>query len=251
MVKLSYLLNRLTLVFIIILVSGCVIEEDVEEEIIEQKIMPIVNDDGSVEAVYFCPREDCSKKLSEFILSAKEKVYCAFFDLDLEEVINALKEKSKKIDVKVVVDKDNYEIVEDLDFVKPDTRSAFMHNKFCVVDDRIMSGSFNPTINGAEKNNNNFVIIKSSVLAKNYEDEFNELWNNEFGKGKKVKNPIIILSGNRVENYFCPEDECSEKVKNALNKAKKNIYFLVFSFTHDGIANKIVVKMHEGIDVKG
>ena len=249
MIKYTYLLNRLTLVILIVLVSGCMIEEAAVKQ---SKIIPVVYDQGSVEAVYFCPRDDCSGKLAEFILSAKEKVYCAFFDLDLEDVKNALDTQYKRgLDVKLVVDTDNYEYAEEFDFAKGDERSALMHNKFCIVDERISTGSFNPTVNGAEKNNNNLIIINSSVLAKNYEDEFNELWNKTFGKGNKVNNPVIYLNESKIENYFCPEDSCSEKIKNALEKAEESIYFLVFSFTHDGIANKIVLKMHEGASVKG
>jgi phosphatidylserine/phosphatidylglycerophosphate/cardiolipin synthase-like enzyme len=242
--------NKLILIILLILISGCTIEGKVVEDI-GQAVIPIVQDEGSVEGVYFCPRDDCSGKLTDFILSAKQRVYCAFFDLDLDNVINALKEKNKKVDVRVVVDKDNYDIVEYLDFVKPDTRSAFMHNKFCIVDNKISTGSFNPTVNGNEKNNNNLIIISSKVLAENYEDEFSELWNGTFGKGDNVEFPIVYLSGRRIENYFCPEDSCGEKIRNTLDKAEDSIHFLTFSFTHNSIANKIVLKMHENVSVQG
>jgi phosphatidylserine/phosphatidylglycerophosphate/cardiolipin synthase-like enzyme len=248
MVKITYLLNRLTLVILLVLVSGCT---PIEGNVVSQNIVISVKDKGNVEGIYFCPRDDCSGRLANFILSAKQRVYCAFFDLDLEDVINALKEKSKKIDVKVVVDKDNYEIVEELDFVKPDTRSAFMHNKFCVVDNKISTGSFNPTINGNEKNNNNLIIVNSKRLAENYEDEFDELWNNIFGKGNRTEIPIIYLDEIKIENYFCPEDSCGDRIRDVLGKAENSINFLTFSFTHDSIGNKIVVKMHEGVEVKG
>jgi len=250
MFKYYYLLNRLTLIILIVFVGGCNIEGSVVGNA-EQRVVHAVRDEGNIEGVYFCPRDECEEELSQFILSAEKRVHCALFDLDLEKVIYALKKQNKKIDVKVVVDKDNYEIVENLDFVKPDTRSSLMHNKFCIADNRISTGSFNPTINGAEKNNNNLIIINSSALANNYEKEFNELWNGNFGKGNRTEIPIIYLSDIRIENYFCPEDSCSERIKDALNKAEKTIYFLVFSFTHDGIANKIVIKLHENVSVKG
>ena len=248
MVKYAYLLNSLTLVILLVLVSGCAAEGPVRQS----KIIPVVHDQGSVEAVYFCPRDECENKLAEFILSGKNKVHCAFFDLDLEKVKNALNTQYKKgLDVRLVVDTDNYEYVEEFGFAKGDERSALMHNKFCIVDDRISSGSMNPTVNGAEKNNNNLIIINSPVLADNYEAEFSEFWNETFGKGDRVNNPIVYLDGTKIENYFCPEDLCSEKIKNVLDKAENSIYFLVFSFTHDSIANKIVLKIHEDISVKG
>ena len=151
MVKLRLLLNRLTLVFLIVLVSGCSMTGNVT------KVTTVVKeDDGGIEAVYFCPRDDCSGKLAEFILEA-EKVDCALFDLDLEEVIDALKLKE---DVRLVVDEDNFEYVEELDFAKHDNRSSFMYNKFCVSDGEfVITGSTNPTVNGVEKNYNNWIII--------------------------------------------------------------------------------------------
>jgi phosphatidylserine/phosphatidylglycerophosphate/cardiolipin synthase-like enzyme len=234
---------------LLVLVSGCAAEGNI---IKQSRIITVIHDKGGVEAVYFCPRDSCELMLAQFILSAKERVHCAFFDLDLDGVINALDTQYKKgLDVKLVVDTDNYGYVESLDFAVQDNRSSIMHNKFCIIDNSISTGSFNPTVNGAQKNNNNLIIINSKVLADNYEDEFDELWNGIFGKGGKVNNPVVYLNGSKIENYFCPDDSCSEKVKDALEKAENSIYFLVFSFTHDSIANKIVLKMHENVSVKG
>ena len=239
----SYLLNRLTLVILAVLISGCSI-------IAETEITGVVRDKGSIEAIYFCPRDNCTTKLSEFILTADESVHCALFDLDLDEVIDAL--KSKNIDVKLVVDNDNYEFVDHLKFAKQDTSSQLSHNKFCIIDNkRISTGSFNPTFNGANKNNNNLIILESKTLANNYEKEFQELWNEKFGKGEKVNNPIIYLNKTKTENYFCPEDNCGEKIKNILMKAEKEIYFMTFSFTHESIANALLLKNLDNISIKG
>ncbi len=237
----------LIILLLVLILTGC--SNSIRGKYTE--VRTVVSEDVGNSSVVFCPRENCSNALAEFILSAEEYVYCAFFDLDLEDVIDALKEKSKKIDVKVVVDKDNYELVDDLKFVKHDTRSAFMHNKFCVKDDLwISSGSFNPTDNGANLNNNNLIFIKSKYLASNYKDEFTELWNGEFGKGDNVRYPIINIGDSKVKNWFCPEDFCGDKIEEELKKAQNNIYFMVFSFTHNGIANELLMK-NEDIDVKG
>jgi len=216
------------------------------------KVIDVIKEEGVV-SVYFCPREDCEEMLSNFILTAEEYAYCAFFDLDLPKVINSLNNLSSRgIDVKIVVDGDNYDIVKELNFARHDNRSAYMHNKFCVIDGkRISSGSMNPTKSCAYKNNNNLLLVDSRTLAENYEKEFQELWNYEFGKGEKTEYPIVYLNGARIENYFCPEDECSKHVKEALSKAEKSIYFMTFSFTHDGIANILLIKNDEGIPVKG
>ena len=63
--------------------------------------------------------------------------------------------------------------------------------------------------------------------------------------------PIIYLNKTRIQNYFCPEDHCGDKIEKELEKAKTNIYFLQFSFTHNAIANKLIKKLHQGVEVKG
>ncbi len=248
MIKLSYLLNRLTLVLILILVSGC----GISGKITEQNIKLVVHDKGGIEDIYFCPGDNCSKAFSEFLSSAEKSLHCAIYDLDIEEAISVLEEKSKNIDVKLIVDTDNYKYVKELDFVIEDNRSSIMHNKFCISDnEKIITGSMNPTVNGVERNNNNLIVLKSKRLAENYEDEFNEMWNGMFGKGDKTRMPIIYVNQTKIENYFCPEDNCGEKIEEVLGEAEESIYFMLFSFTHTGIANEIVRRIFNDVDVKG
>jgi len=200
--------------------------------------------------VYFCPRENCSSALVDFIDSAEESVYCALFDVGLEEVQEKLLEKASEVEVKVVTD-DGYLKKFNHSFVKAD-KWGLMHNKFCVIDGKkISTGSMNPTENGAFKNNNNLLLIDSSVLASNYLDEFWEMWEGTFKKGEKVLNPAIEIDGVVVENYFCPEDNCAERVKEVLREAEESIYLMTFSFTNDGIANVLLVKNEEGVEIKG
>lgn len=126
-----------------------------------------------------------------------------------------------------------------------------MHNKFCIFDNKIIStGSFNPTYNDNYKNNNNLIIIESDYLAINYESEFEELWNLQFGKGEKVKYKKIDYGNITITNLFCPEDLCAENVINELENSNKSIYFMLFSFTDEDVANKLIEKS-KSIDIKG
>ncbi len=208
-----------------------------------------VSEDGSIEVV-FCPHQDCEGSLLAFIDSAQESLHCAFFEVDLGVIREKLLEKEKQIDVKVITD-DGYLYEFDHDFVKTD-KSGLMHNKFCVIDGvKVSSGSMNPTDNGAFKNNNNLLLIESSILAQNYEDEFAEMWNGTFKKGDPVSTPVVEVSGIKIENYFCPEDDCALHVKEVLKSAKESIHFMTFSFTDDSIANILLLKKSEGLDIKG
>ncbi|PIN86330.1 hypothetical protein COV19_06005 [Candidatus Woesearchaeota archaeon CG10_big_fil_rev_8_21_14_0_10_44_13] len=201
--------------------------------------------------VLFCPRDNCGGNL-EYLLNRSAKAHCAFFDLDLENVIAQFDARYGDSRL-AVIDADNFmKGWENKTNLRKDSRKAFMHNKFCVIDDEIVwTGSMNPTHNCDEKNNNNAVIIYSKALARNYEDEFQELWKGVFGKGAKVENPIIDLNGTIIESYFCPEDYCANIEMKEFSKANESIYFMTFSFTHQKEGDLVKKRYLEGIDVKG
>ncbi|MFQ5474978.1 MAG: phospholipase D-like domain-containing protein [Candidatus Nanoarchaeia archaeon] len=212
---------------------------------------PVIEQTGDIQ-VRFCPQENCSDYLLKEMEKAEESLHCAFFDIDLPEIINVLEEKSKKIDVRLVVDDNNFDEVSQLDFVKQDTTSQYSHNKFCVIDGKtVTTGSFNPTFNGNYRNNNNLVIVESSKLAGNYEEEFSELWAEEFGTGKVTKDPIVILNNTTVKSYFCPEDWCANRIIDELHNANESVYFMTFSFTSEPIARKLIELHERNVTVKG
>lgn len=201
--------------------------------------------------IFFCPRDNCSLALEQFINSAESSIHCAFFDLDLANIKSVLWEKSKTMDVKVVVDNENYRGLENYSFIINDTSSQLSHNKFCIIDNKkISTGSMNPTNRCAYFNNNNLLLIGSEKFAENYESEFEELWGRQFGKGQPVQNPIIYLGNIKIENFFCPEDDCAKHVSDTLREAKSSIYFMTYSFTNNEIGNVILSKIG-AIPIKG
>ena len=220
--------KKIILILLLIFLTACIpIKQTKTTSIIKE------TNNYSIE-VYFCPQDNCSKQLINLINSANSSVYCAFYDIDLPEVIDVLKNKDAKL------------IIED------NKSSALMHNKFCIIDDKtIATGSFNPTFYGDIYNNNNLVIIYSRYLAQNYKEEFDELLQENFGKGNKVKYPVIELNNIKIQNYFCPEDNCAGHIIDELRKAKHSINFMTFTFTHDNIANMLAIKLHKNITVRG
>ena len=128
----------------------------------------IPNEIAEKPEVYFCPKEDCGKVLEALIKSANFSVHCALYDINLKNVISALAIKSKTADVKLVMDDSNYKNQTKGDGIRLDDGNQLMHNKFCVIDGKIViTGSFNPTDNDNNYNNNNIVIVYSNILAKN------------------------------------------------------------------------------------
>lgn len=214
-------------------------------EIYEKKIIPyeLIPEPR----VYFCPRDKCDEILAEEI-KKYQTADCALHDLNLKNVIEALETRPN---VRVVLD-DHYQHRVSGDFYRFDTSRQITHNKFCILDNKtIITGSTNPTENCATKNNNNLIIIESQYLVHNYNSEFEELWNGQFGRGSRVEFPRLNLSGNLYENYFCPEDYCQWNVLRLLETAKESIYFMCFSFTDEKISDKIIEKHNLGIEVRG
>ncbi len=213
-------------------------------------------DDGSY-APYFCPvnNDSCISSVSELINASERSVHCAFFDLDLKDVIHALTQKSGKADVRVVIDNENADGLDAYPFIRLDTSSQYSHNKFCIFDDKtVLTGSMNPTLNGATKNNNHFVVFESRLMGENYEAEFRELWAGKFGEGEAVPHPRINLSSVIVENYFCPED-CIEgpggisRVVELIQQANESIHVAMFSFTSQETAHALLAARQRGVDV--
>jgi phosphatidylserine/phosphatidylglycerophosphate/cardiolipin synthase-like enzyme len=229
-------------IFLLFLVLGC-------SNLTGNSVKTIPREFSRDIEVYFCPRDNCGERLVNFISNAKTSVHCALFDLEIEGVISALAEKSKYLDVKLVVDGDNLDELNGRG-IRFDDSKQFTHNKFCVVDgNAVWTGSFNPTYNGANYNNNNVVVFYSKYLAENYEDEFTELWNLNFGSGKRVKNSVVYLNNIKIENFFCPEDYCEARIANTLNKAKHSVRFMIFTFTSEPIGDALLFL--EDVDIKG
>lgn len=234
---------KIPLVFLMVFVVSC------NPNLSGNVVHSFIQDDGDLQ-LYFCPQEQCEDAFIQALHSAQESLHCALFEVELESLKQVLLEKQLKIDVKIVTDND-YLHQFNYSFVRADSW-GLMHNKFCVIDGKkVTTGSMNPTFNDAYKNNNNLLIIESELLAQNYEDEFQEMWQGQFKKGNMVQTPTIKINQTIVQNYFCPDDLCAEHVKEELQKAQKSIYFMTFAFTHDGIAHVLLLKQQEGLEIHG
>ena len=118
--------------------------------------------------VYFAPPQPddpdpIDQALLRLINSAQTSVNCAFYELGLPIVADALVSRHQAgVRVGIVSDSDYADRTAVQNCIAAgipvafDERPAFMHNKFCVVDERfVWTGSTNITENCMYKNNNN------------------------------------------------------------------------------------------------
>jgi hypothetical protein len=97
----------------------------------------------------FCPSENCLNLFLEEFDKANKNIFCAFYDLENKNIINKLNEKSKKVEVKLIIDneyldEENLEIIEESSiqiYSDEDRKTRFnnyMHHKFCIIDEKTL-----------------------------------------------------------------------------------------------------------------
>jgi phosphatidylserine/phosphatidylglycerophosphate/cardiolipin synthase-like enzyme len=208
-------------------------------------------------------------RLIEKINAAQQSIHIVSFEFDLTRVAEALIAANERgVDVRWVTDDEHgLEADEEPDHgqfamldeagieVRSDTRSALMHNKFWIFDGQtVWTGSTNVTTNGIFKQDNNAIVIHSPELAAIYEREFEEMWNGEFGprSTSQLAEQVVTLDGKEVLVVFTPEDSALEDIIiPVVNTAEHSIRFMAFSFTDYPLANAMIERARNGVDVAG
>ena len=221
--------------------------------------------------IYFtnptCPPEServggLDEDIANDMLTADVRVDIAAFDLDSEPIVQALIDlEARGVEVRVVTDSDNGDLSSINRLrrngvsVVEDNRSGLMHNKFVVIDGRILwLGSMNFTTNGVYCNNNNVVRINAPRLATNYTTEMDEMYVDRlFGPDspENTPNETLSIGGIEVENYLGPEKEISLIISRRVARAEEEILFMAFSFTDEQIGESLLGRADSGVIVRG
>lgn len=135
--------------------------------------------------VFMCPAEHCKEQVIAALEQADESIYFmiySFTDADISDVlISKFKDGVKVKGVMEKSQRSRYSAFAALQAagiaVQWDKNRASMHHKVLIIDEKtVITGSFNPTKNGNERNNENVVIIKNRQIAKQFVDEFKSLY---------------------------------------------------------------------------
>jgi len=200
--------------------------------------------------------------LARAVDAAQSSVDIAAYDFDLLSVARAvLRAAGRGVPVRIVVDSDNWH-TEALDLLRGagipvvgDGGDALMHDKFVVIDGReVWAGSMNLTINDAYRNDNNLIRIRSAALAEEFTAEFEEMFAaKRFGVASPSGNGAarVDTDAGPIEVLFAPEDCVAGRIIELIEGAQREIRFLAFSFTSDGIAAAMIARAREGILLSG
>jgi len=145
---------------------------------------------GHYVSPYFSPDRGADDTTIGFIDHCHSYLDVAIYSLTHNGIADALlRAHGRGVKVRVLIDAlqaaNAYADDESLEAagieVRRDTQAGAMHNKFMIGDGRdgglaVQTGSFNFSKNAADKNAENFVVIRLQYIAKAYQDEFERLW---------------------------------------------------------------------------
>ncbi len=196
--------------------------------------------------------------------TAKRSIDAALHEIDSDRIAQGLIAAHRRgVRVRIVTEDDYMDeaSIEALQtagvpIVSDEGHSGLMHNKFLVIDQRyVWTGSFNTTDNGAFKNNNNSIWVESVEVAENFTHAFLDMFERQqFGGGSRspVPHPVVTMpDGTTIRTAFAPDYDVARFIVNHLRQAEQSIYFMAFSFTHDGIGKIMKARFQDGLDVRG
>ena len=239
---------------------------------------PSENSSGQIE-VYFSKSVDTSystgvdavqtniaQRMVERINAATTSIDFCFFAFTHDDVADALvAAHNRGVAVQVI-----YEVFDPVINVltvagievrtDPDEEHENSHNKFAIFDSRdgdetndvVWTGSWNASYNGTDSNAENAVVVHDAALASAYRIEFDEMWGGAFSRAKADNTPhLFLIGGKNVEQYMSPTDGLPGKMEALMDTADTDMFFAIYSFTHDVIFDAIVARFDAGVAVRG
>jgi phosphatidylserine/phosphatidylglycerophosphate/cardiolipin synthase-like enzyme len=204
-------------------------------------------------------------ELLNLINKAQDSIYFAIYGLrGQDDILKALiRAKKRGVIIKGIVDSDSHnknyysdtKLLYKYFKVKSDHQSYIMHNKFFIIDKKILwTGSSNISDTGTGGYNaNNAVIINDLTIVSLYLKEFNQMFNNELFHihKKKLTQEKIKLSNSIVSVYFSPKSNTYYNgIKTLIQNAQQYIYIPIFYLTHKDLANTLLNARKRGVDIK-
>jgi len=146
-------------------------------------------DAAHISEVLFFPDDDTHSKLTRiisYLLTAKSSIDVCVYTITDDRLSNALMDAKKRgVNVRVITDDDQaLTLGSDIEKMKEhgipirmDNSPSNMHNKFSIIDHKvILNGSFNWTRAASTANRENVVITNEKDLIIAFSTEFERLW---------------------------------------------------------------------------
>ena len=140
--------------------------------------------------VYFSLYDDPETVIINNIDAAEEFINIAMYTFTDVEIAQAILEaRDRGIDIKIYLDRSQVKakysrsryFVKNGIEVRVSSNSYIMHNKFAVIDQKlVITGSYNWTASAGERNDENLLVIDDNYIVERYQNQFNNLWDNKY-----------------------------------------------------------------------
>ncbi len=140
--------------------------------------------------VLFSPKDECGKVILEEINQAEKSIELAMYYLTSRTLSKALVSAVKRgVKVRAFLDGEGArEYYSKADFlkkngilVKLEKGKGLMHNKFCIIDDKlVITGSYNWTTSADLQNDENVIFISSQEVVRAYRIQFEKYWQGSY-----------------------------------------------------------------------
>jgi len=142
--------------------------------------------------VYFSLYDAPELIIIEKIDNAKDFINIAMYTFTDREIAQAIiRAKDRGVNIKIYLDrsqinakysKSRYFINNGIEEgIRISSNNYIMYNKFAVIDNKIViTGSYNWTASAGERNDENLLVIDDKNIIKEYQNQFNILWNNKY-----------------------------------------------------------------------
>ena len=196
------------------------------------------------------------------LTAAQSQVHLAMYSFTINEISEALAQaKERGVRVELVMESDNMDssavkqMTKDGIPIHGDKVDSLMHDKFLVIDEHIVwTGSMNMTYTSLCEDLNNAVRIEDPSLATKYEEEFDEMFIQGLFSRQSLEDPGVmpaVIDSRSLGVYFSPEDHVQQQILDMIGIAQSSIEFLGYSFTADPLAEALIEKSQQGVEVRG
>ena len=137
-------------------------------------------------SVSFSRIDDTSSLIRTWISKANSSIEVAVYSFTQDSIADALvSAKNRGVALRVLMDSgtisdsgSEFSRLQKLGItIKTDSSKGLMHDKFFIIDGRVVgTGSYNWTMSAEDDNAENLLIVRSVVLAERYLNEFTALW---------------------------------------------------------------------------
>jgi len=196
--------------------------------------------------VYFSLYDNPQKAIIKNINQAEAFINIAMYVFTDKEIATSLiNAQDKGVKIRVYLDRSQIDskyslsrfLVQKRIKVRISTNNYIMHNKFAIIDNRILlTGSYNWTFSANNRNDENLLVIDDPEVIEIYQNQFVNLWTNKFSlnRTKELFNKAKV----NLLTIFPPPGQAETKVIN-INTASPEELIQVLKIS-EPLAQKII-----------